>query len=155
MSKNWHFKTTWCIWSSTFTSLYHFSLVSACCVIWDHFLQKLRETALVIWALMFNISIRVLVHTHTHPEKRKKHLIHTYHEWCTQCSVSWRANEVCHLAVHRAHDVHVHCAALETLCTGGVWVYLHCILYIVCDFMFCWRHPYQSSHAELKAKHQI
>lgn len=42
------------------------------------------------------------------------HISYTYHEWYAKCSVSSRADTVCHFAVHPAHDVHVHCAALET-----------------------------------------
>lgn len=77
----------------------------------------------------------------------------TYHERDAQGEVSGGAHEVRHFAVHPAHDVHVHGAALETRAGGGgggskkgagkvgKWVTSE--------------YSYQPSHAELKAEHQV
>lgn len=43
----------------------------------------------------------------------------TYHERDAQGEVSGGADEVRHFAVHPAHDVHVHGAALETRAEEG------------------------------------
>lgn len=73
----------------------------------------------------------------------------TNHERDAQREVSGGADEVRHSAVHPAHDVHVHRAALETSARG-----LDARTFTAQTKPTC-EYPYQPSHAELKAKHQV